>query len=61
MTRALALLLVAPMALAACQGTQAPAPSGGSAGAMGEAYCETRPSDPAEVTNWENLCMPDQR
>jgi hypothetical protein len=64
MIRAFALLLLAPMALAACQNTQgqAPAPSGGgSAGAMGEAYCETTPSDPAELANWEQVCMSERR
>jgi hypothetical protein len=62
MTRALALLVFAPLALAACQqNATAPMPSGGSsAGAMGESYCESPPADPADQSTWEQLCMPDR-
>lgn len=35
------------------------APSGGSAGAMGEAYCEKPPSNPDDMTQWNKLCFPD--
>jgi len=46
------------LALAACQQTTgtAPVPSGGSAGAMGESYCEAPPSNPDDMDNWEKLC-----
>jgi hypothetical protein len=49
-------------ALAACAGNDpsAPAPSGGSAGALGEAYCESPPADPAEEAAWSERCMPDE-
>jgi hypothetical protein len=62
MTSKTGLLALAALALAACAAddSTAPAPSGGSAGAMGEAYCETTPSDPAEIENWEQICMPDE-
>jgi hypothetical protein len=54
------LLALPALALAACAGsdTTAPAPSGGSAGALGEAYCESPPADPAEEAAWSERCMP---
>lgn len=62
MIRAFALLVLAPLALAACQQTAtSPEPSGGgSIAAMGEGYCESPPSDPSDELNWSNLCMPDE-
>ena len=58
MKRAYAVLAGSAFALLACQNTTgtAPAPSGGSAGAMGEAYCEAPPSNPDEMSNWNKLC-----
>jgi len=52
------LLAAGAVALLACQNTTgtAPVPSGGSAGAMGESYCETPPSNPDDMANWEKLC-----
>jgi hypothetical protein len=46
------------LALIACQNTTgtAPAPSGGSAGAMGEHYCEAPPTNPDDMANWNKLC-----
>ena len=54
------LLVGSAFGLLACQDTTgtAPAPSGGSAGGMGESYCETPPSDPDDMTNWNKLCFP---
>jgi hypothetical protein len=53
------LLAAALLALAACQPTgTAPVPSGGSAGAQGEAFCETPPSNPDDLENWNELCFP---
>jgi len=43
----------------AASGADGAAPSGGSAGAMGEAYCEKPPSNPEDMTQWNELCMPD--
>ena len=28
---------------------------------MGEAYCEKTPSDPNDLTNWEQVCQPGGR
>lgn len=52
------LLAGSALALLACQDTTgtAPIPSGGSAGAMGEQYCESPPSNPDDMNNWEKLC-----
>lgn len=52
------LLAGGALALLACQDTTgtAPAPSGGSAGAMGESYCEAPPADPEGMTQWNKLC-----
>lgn len=57
---ALAALL---LALGACTGPGAepPAPSGGSAGAEGPAYCETVPTNPDDMEDWNQLCSPDGR
>lgn len=49
--------------LIACQqatGT-APVSSGGSAGAMGESYCEAPPSNPDDMSNWNKLCENNDR
>jgi hypothetical protein len=47
--------------LAACGGTPPPtvvvAPGADSAGAQGEAYCQTVPSDPVERQQWDELCQ----
>ena len=52
------LLAAGAVALLACQNTTgtAPVPSGGSAGAMGESYCESPPSNPDDMANWNKLC-----
>lgn len=57
------LLTGGALVLLACQDTTgtAPVPSGGSAGAMGESYCEVPPSDPDDMANWERLCDEDGR
>lgn len=57
------LLVGGALALLACQNTTgtAPVPSGGSAGAMGEQYCEAPPSDPDAMTEWNRLCSPGPR
>jgi len=63
MTSRTGILALTAFALAACAtdpGTT-PAPSGGSAGAQGEAYCETVPSEPADMADWNELCDPDER
>jgi hypothetical protein len=52
-------LFATALLLAACADTgtgTAPVPSGGSAGAQGEAYCETVPSNPDDREQWEQLC-----
>jgi hypothetical protein len=55
----------AALALAACtqqNGTATPYPSGGgSAGAEGPGYCDSPPSNPDDMTTWEQQCMPDRR
>jgi hypothetical protein len=52
------LLAGGAVALLACQNTTGTAPvqSGGSAGAMGEAYCEAPPANPDDMANWNRLC-----
>ena len=56
--------LLAGLALAACApgggggGDMGAVASGGSAGAMGPGYCETPPTDPNEMTQWNELCSP---
>jgi hypothetical protein len=53
------LLAASALALLACQnttGTEA-TPTGGSAGAMGEAYCESVPTNPDELEQWNELCQ----
>jgi hypothetical protein len=56
------LLAFSALALLACnQPATPPPPSGGSAGAEGEAYCETVPTDPDDLADWEQLCQPDRR
>lgn len=59
-TTALAALL---LVLAGCTGPAAepPAPSGGSAGAAGESYCETVPTNPDDMADWNKLCAPGMR
>jgi hypothetical protein len=59
--RMLPLLALGLLGLAACNQPDAdaatgPAPSGGTAGAMGENYCETVPTDPEDMTQWNELC-----
>lgn len=52
----LALLL-----LAACQdgaGTGIAPSGGGSAGASGGAYCDSPPSNPDDLDQWQQMCMP---
>ena len=60
---AIRILALTALALAACTPAttpqtdpNGPAPSGGSAGAMGESYCETIPTNPEDVTQWSELC-----
>jgi hypothetical protein len=57
--------LLAGLALAACApgggGDMTPVASGGSAGAQGPEYCETVPTDPNEMTQWNELCSPEGR
>jgi hypothetical protein len=60
--RILPLLALAALGLAACNqpntaAVTGPAPSGGSAGAMGDAYCETVPTNPEDMTQWNELCQ----
>lgn len=57
-------LVAAALVLTACANPGAdtdPVPSGGSAGAQGEAYCETVPSRPEDMPQWEELCNQDRR
>lgn len=54
-----ALIAACLLALAACQPTgTAPIPSGGSAGAEGPGFCDSPPSDPDDLENWNELCFP---
>ena len=50
------------LALAACQTTaptaQDVADPGDSAGSAGPAYCETVPSNPDDMEQWNQLCSP---
>lgn len=62
------ILALAALALAACTPANTPvsgpgdvAPSGGTAGPMGEAYCEKTPTDPNDLANWEQVCQPGGR
>ena len=57
------LLAASALALLACQNTTGtvPAPTGGSAGAQGEAYCETVPTNPDDLEQWNELCEPGRR
>jgi hypothetical protein len=63
--KALPILALVALGLGACNqsgaasGTDGLAPSGGSAGSMGESYCEQPPSD-QDMTQWNELCMPDR-
>jgi hypothetical protein len=52
------LLVGTALALLACQNTTgtAPVPSCGSAGAMGEGYCDSAPSNPDDYDQWMKLC-----
>ena len=63
-TRYVLLAAVAALALAACaqqDGTTSPYPSGGgAAGAEGAGYCDSPPSDPDDLSSWEQQCMPDR-
>jgi hypothetical protein len=61
MKQRILLLTGCALALIACQDTTgtAPAPSGGSAGAMGETYCEAPPSNPSDMEQWNQLCDQD--
>ena len=57
-----ALLAATALLLAACgPNATPPAPSGGSAGAQGDAYCETVPSNPEDMADWNQLCAPGGR
>jgi len=63
--KTLPMLALVALGLSACNqttgaanGADEMAPSGGSAGAMGEAYCEKPPSDPDDMTQWNQLCSP---
>jgi hypothetical protein len=59
--RSIAALVAACLlvALAACQPTgTAPVPSGGSAGAQGIGYCDSPPSDPDDLSVWNERCFP---
>ncbi len=50
------------LGLAACSPNGSPpAPSGGSAGAQGEAYCETVPANPDDLSDWNQICQPGGR
>ena len=64
MTSKTVLLAFATLALAACtQGNDmtSPYPSGGgAAGAEGAGYCDSPPSDPDDLSSWEQQCMPDR-
>ena len=53
------LLAASALALLACQNTTGTetTPTGGSAGAMGEAYCETVPTNPDDLEQWNELCQ----
>jgi hypothetical protein len=57
-----ALLAAGLLALAACADNTAttPAPTGGSAGAEGIGYCDSPPSNPDELEDWNQLCMPER-
>ncbi len=64
--KSLALLAAGTLLLAACNtaGTTGGMDpdmevTGGAASERGEGYCETVPSDPTEIENWNNECMPD--
>ena len=50
------------LALSACQTTaptaQDAAAPGNSAGSAGPAYCETVPSNPDDMEQWNELCAP---
>jgi len=69
--KALQILALVTLGLAACNQTTAPAvmpsdangvaPSGGSAGEMGDAYCEKPPSNMEDMTQWNQLCAPGGR
>ena len=52
-------------ALAACNTlaptTEAVDVPGDSAGSAGPGYCETVPSDPDDLTQWNELCAPGDR
>ena len=56
------LLALLALALAACTPTQTPdAPQVTSVGAAGDAYCETVPSDPSLIEQWNKVCSPGPR
>jgi hypothetical protein len=59
--KSLGLLAALALLLAACDTGTAPVPSGGSAGSMGESYCETVPTNPDDLEQWNQLCQPDDR
>jgi hypothetical protein len=52
------LLGASALVLLACQNTTGTetTSTGGSAGAMGEGYCETVPTDPEALEQWNQLC-----
>ena len=57
-----ALLFTSLLALVACADNTATtaAPSGGSAGAEGIGYCNSPPSNPDDLEDWNELCMPNR-
>lgn len=56
------LLAAAALAISACTQTDTPvAPSGGSEGALGDAYCETPPASAEDLTQWNQVCHPGGR
>lgn len=51
------------LVLGACSGPgdEQPAPSGGSAASEGPGYCETVPTNPDDMADWNQLCSPGRR
>jgi hypothetical protein len=57
------LIAASALLLLGCAGPTgtAPAPSGGTAGSEGEAFCEKVPSNPDDLANWNQLCSPNRK
>lgn len=54
------LLAALSFLLCACDtGVNAPIETGGAAGAMGEAYCDSPPAAPEAMEAWQSRCLPD--